>query len=273
MTHARRCVSPLLAEACTHFSVRNARFRCNLLAKCEHPFVMGHCFGPRPCFAVVLPQSSSTATLATKSMSESKTLRLLLAIMLNPDAKQKMGEVIAKLRAEHEHSDKFVKWVAPSLMHITLKFLGDVDVDGCEIIRKQLPTAVASHTGRFSLQFSKTGVFGCTHRPNIFYVGTQEDQTRKQFTDLAERVDSACNRAGFELERRAKTPHITLARTRRKLSKKQLNDLASLSESFLDYQFETPFDVAMERVALVQSTLSSEGAQYESLDEWSLNLC
>ncbi|CAK0886753.1 unnamed protein product, partial [Prorocentrum cordatum] len=111
------------------------------------------------------------------------------------------GRFAARLREEHRLAAGGVKWVDPSLMHLTLKFLGAVDEDGLAALRASLPPAVHS-VEPFSLTLRRGGVFRqARQRPRVLFLGVgDEDEggpAAAAFGELAHAVDEACAGAGL----------------------------------------------------------------------------
>jgi len=102
----------------------------------------------------------------------------------------------------------FKSWVHHKDYHITLAFLGNAK-------QEQLKDAVThvnetlKNFNAFSLQLNQAGIFGRPASPRILWVNTLESSS---LLDLRERVFTACEKAGFELETRPFKPHITMAR-------------------------------------------------------------
>ena len=64
-------------------------------------------------------------------MSDKQVIRSFIAIEVSPEVKSN----ISKLQAEMKSSEyKFVKWVSPESIHITLKFLGNISYEKVEEI-------------------------------------------------------------------------------------------------------------------------------------------
>ncbi|CAK0886757.1 unnamed protein product, partial [Prorocentrum cordatum] len=121
-------------------------------------------------------------------------LRLFVAIDLCPAVRSGAGRFAARLREEHRLAAGGVKWVDPSLMHLTLKFLGAVDEDGLAALRASLPPAVHS-VEPFSLTLRRGGVFRqARQRPRVLFlgVGGRHRGGALLFGAGSERAGSAC---------------------------------------------------------------------------------
>lgn len=146
-------------------------------------------------------------------------------------------------------------------MHLTLKFLGEVDEDRIPAIQTLMSeTAVASPA--FALTFKGTGVFPPQARtPRVLWIGTEEQPA---ILGLAERLAAALERVGFEREERPFRPHLTLGRVRHGSG---IHDAVAELEKNRD----TPFgEMTVRRITLFRSILKPTGAEYSILGESAL---
>ena len=126
------------------------------------------------------------------------------ALALPNDVKHALHELSKHIQKEFP----FKNWVHKEDYHITLAFLGRTS-------ESQLKEAV-SRTGRalenipaFPLTINGTGTFGSQMFPRILWADTRYSAPLLQ---MQEKVYTACDDAGFQLEKRPFKPHITLAR-------------------------------------------------------------
>jgi 2'-5' RNA ligase len=180
-------------------------------------------------------------------------MRVFIAVDLPNEIRKSLADV------QHEllPSSGSVRWVAPESIHITLKFIG-------EIPEKRLEDIDAELTGftwkPFNITVRGVGFFPGNRSPRVFWAGL-EAPTMK---DMAEEVDARMERLGFDKEKRAFRPHITLARAR---DNRIDSSLVTASEAYQEYDFGS---FLADRVFLFQSTLKSSGAVYEKLKEYLL---
>jgi len=153
-----------------------------------------------------------------------------------------------------------VRWVRPENLHITLKFLGDVDSSRLQGVIFAIRAALASETS-FSAALGGSGVFPNSRSPRVIWMGV--DQGASRLSRLVNRVETAVAGLGFERETRPFRPHITLGRVK---SNKGLSPLLSNLEM-------NPFDggkMSVDEVHLMKSTLTPEGAIYEQIEVFNL---
>lgn len=160
-----------------------------------------------------------------------------------------------------------VRWVAPEKIHLTLKFLGDMDADRVAPVGKAL-AGVAAAAGAFRLAAGGLGVFPSVKRPRVLWMGIRGETA--PLIVFARQLDDALTGLGFAAERRPFKAHLTLGRFTAKCDPRQLADTL-LSAADAD---AVPFSAG--RVILFQSELKPSGAVYTPLaavpltggDEW-----
>jgi 2'-5' RNA ligase len=101
------------------------------------------------------------------------------------------------------------RWVEPDSLHLTLRFLGNVEQTTLERVRGELASI---HAAPFRLALTGRGTFGPRTAPRVVWLGVGEG--REGCAALAASVDAACRAAGLEAEPRGFRPHVTLARAR-----------------------------------------------------------
>ena len=101
------------------------------------------------------------------------------------------------------------RWVRTEQLHLTLRFIGEVDGAMFQAIRE----ALAGVRGRsFAMQLAGVGYFPPRKRPRVVWVGIRENE---DLVRLRNRIESSLVRAGLAPEQRKFSPHITLARLNR----------------------------------------------------------
>jgi len=150
-------------------------------------------------------------------------------------------DVLDRLADMDRPKDQGVKWIPQENLHITLRFLGDADVD--EVIDRLDPVLLPAATAVVGPAFDLLG------ERSLISPVTGVD-------DLAAVVRQALGGLGTEGERRRFQGHITVARLGRRA-----RPVRSAGR-----RFDATFDVT--EVALVASTLRDTGAVYETVSTW-----
>lgn len=126
------------------------------------------------------------------------------ALELPGEVKEKLEKTITEL----QQALPYKTWVHPQDLHITLAFLGYAAAQQIDASNK-LIDAELTRQSEFELAIDHLGIFGRKDSPRIFWAGLEESNSMKEVRDD---VFSACLSAGFKLETRPFSPHITLAR-------------------------------------------------------------
>jgi len=118
----------------------------------------------------------------------------------------------AELIDEFRRTGAEVKWVAPQNLHVTLKFLGDVDAGEIQQVCRAVEQAVAD-AAPFEFEVRGAGAFPDTRRPRTVWLGI--GQGSHQIIALNERIEPPLKKLGFPKEARQFQPHLTIGRIRR----------------------------------------------------------
>ena len=180
-------------------------------------------------------------------------MRVFIAVDLPAEIRNEL----TKLQRELEPVTDSARWVAPESIHVTLKFIG-------EIAEKRLDEIDAAVTGftwkSFVITVRGVGFFPGNRSPRVFWAGMEAPTMQ----NLAEELDSRMERLGFEKEKRAFRPHITLARAR---DSRIDSSLVAASAKYAEYDFGS---FTVDRMFLFKSILKPTGAVYERLKEYPL---
>lgn len=183
-------------------------------------------------------------------------IRSFIAIELPQNVKNGLAQLRNELeRAEH----RFVKWVDPEAVHLTLKFLGNIPVKQVGEINKAIEEATKG-TPPFHLKISGLGGFPNLKQPRVLWVGISGEVDK--LLSLQQDIDSMLAPLGFSKEERPFVPHLTLARIRERAAPAQRR---SFGELVISTGFETSYLVNVETIKLMRSELTPEGAIYTCL--------
>ena len=173
-------------------------------------------------------------------------IRSFVAVELPASFRQEIGRLQGPIATEG------LRLVRPDLVHITLKFLGDVTEKDLNAVAAALGEVKAEP---FSVQIKGLGAFpGKSVR--VLWLGLQGD-----FSKLYLGIENALEPLGFPPEARGFSPHITLGRVGRpnvQISRQIQSRMRELSSLDLG-------DFTVDRFYLKKSTLTRGGPIYEDL--------
>lgn len=171
--------------------------------------------------------------------------RLFFALWPDPEALQDLLQLMGRLKAV-----TLGRWTAAEHLHLTLVFLGTVEVDR---LPQVLACAAGVRGGGGELLLDRIEYWP---RPKILCLTTSvESQT---LNVLVEQLIRSLRDAGFRLEQRPFRVHVTLARKVVRVP----------SEALLNRPIRWPFSA----FSLVESVPTDQGPQYRILQSWPLSM-
>jgi len=180
------------------------------------------------------------------------------------DLPENIKSEIRQLQEDFRKSFPRFKWVLITSIHLTLKFLGNVADNQLDPIRKELQK-IAEEQPAFRLSLKETGLFPDMRRPRVVWVGLGDDI--EALSHLQKRIDSALTPLGFVPEKRAFTPHLTLARIPEGLKPVELEEFG---KQWIATQINSSLYLVVKAVNLMKSTLRPTGAVYDVLASFPL---
>ncbi len=186
-------------------------------------------------------------------------MRTFIAIELPAEIKDYLSQLQGELKA----CGADVKWVEPKNIHLTLKFLGEIDDDKLGKITKIIQDAT-SEKSKFQVRISSLGAFPKIEFPRVIWVGV--DSGDKETKQIAKELEEKIARIGIPKEERAFSCHITIGRLKTPLNREKLvqalKDKTELGGKNLEFE--------VNKITLFKSTLTPKGPIYEALKETSL---
>ncbi|MCA9213748.1 MAG: RNA 2',3'-cyclic phosphodiesterase [Planctomycetales bacterium] len=177
-------------------------------------------------------------------------LRTFVAIEMPVAVKQSATQAVATMQKATES----VRWVSTDQLHLTLKFLGDVeDRDIYSVCQAAQRSVVGIE--RLSIECGGIGAFPSIQKPRIIWFGAQDPSgsLTRVFTNL----EGELSGLGFPKEPRRFAPHITLGRVRH--GRRNLGDLTEVLNSFSD---ASPIEVPVDELTVFTSELHRSGPVY-----------
>lgn len=186
-------------------------------------------------------------------------MRAFIAIELPQDIKTDLSNIQEELKQTRAD----VKWVKPENIHLTLKFLGEIDQN---LVKKicSILDEIAQKNAPFNLRLTNLGAYPKLKYPRVIWIGIANDQP---VVKIAEEIEKETIKIGLAAELRPFSSHITLGRVRSALNR------AALAEK-LDYLNKTSSsenpDFGVHSLILFKSTLTPTGPIYEAIFSCSL---
>ncbi len=137
-------------------------------------------------------------------------------------------------------------------MHITLRFIGDVDPSKVDEIAGCIERSVAG-MDPFTVTVSGAGAFPDKRRPSVVWVGASPEKT---LSTIAERLGRELDSIGVDYDRKPFRSHITVGRCR---------GPADLDGFFSGYGNGTLAEFPCDEILVMKSELGPQGAQHDVL--------
>ncbi len=168
--------------------------------------------------------------------------RLFVAIDLPEDIKDELVGIAFGVPG--------ARWVDPDSLHVTLRFLGEVNGTTVQDLGTRLGRLEVEP---FEIRLGDVGFFPPRGPTEVLWIGVEKSEPLEH---LRKKVDQIATRLGIEADRRKWIPHVTLAR----LDEAPESRLARFAAEHSLYR-SRPFMV--EQITLFSSRLLSTGAQYQ----------
>lgn len=179
-------------------------------------------------------------------------MRLFVAVEIEPAIRERINEFVSGLHAKISEA----RWVRAEGLHITLKFLGNVADERRAVIENALGSV---RERAVTLSLKGFGAFPNSKSPRVLWVGIEAGPELER---LASAVDQQTGSVGFPCEKRAFSPHVTLARFNQR-PRGNLGPLLSDSQPTFGTMTANEFH-------LYESKLSPQGSRYTKLASFKL---
>lgn len=148
---------------------------------------------------------------ATGARIPVRMLRTFVAVELPEPVRSRLAEVAGALKRQWPADS--VRWSRPEGIHLTLRFLGDTRPDQVAGLGEGLDRIAAAQQP-FELVLGELGAFPDAGRPRVLWVGLVDPQGSLRL--LQRSVEELARSLGWEKERQAFAPHLTLGRVKPK---------------------------------------------------------
>ena len=196
-------------------------------------------------------------------------IRAFLAVELSQELRAELATVQQELKRRIEPELKRntrISWAQPASIHLTLKFLGDMDEQVIDPLLAAVEQAIGSQIP-VNVPLERLGAFPRPQSPRVLWVGPSENWERgaeaKRIAEIHGAIEQACEGLGFLRETKPFSPHLTLARI--KVGERQVG-VALAKGGVMDRPISL-CSLAVESVVLMKSELRPTGSVYSKLWE------
>jgi len=179
--------------------------------------------------------------------------RLFVAIKIPDDVTNNLLNVCHKLADTHLE----FKWEQPEKVHVTLKFIGEVEERFVAQITQEL--YFIRNYNSFIFSVAKFGFFFRNGEPRILWAGLKTDESIHK---LVEELNIRLSIFSVPIEKRKFEPHLTLLRIKKNPGNEFINKFKE--HSFEDMTFKS------NQIKLIKSELSHSGARYSDIKKYDL---
>lgn len=187
-------------------------------------------------------------------LNHQNTIRAFLAADMPDDIRTLVADTGGGLLK----SEQDLKLVKPENFHITLAFIGDVELDLLESIDDPLQE-LADGLSAIDVHLNRIGAF-----PSVIYMKMSEGE--EELISLSKSARTILTRNEIPFDSKPFKGHITIARLRNRRVKSKAKDF--LKSYAYDVRFDIFFNVAS--FSLIQSELTSAGPIYTTLCKYYL---
>ena len=139
-------------------------------------------------------------------------MRLFVAVDLDSERQEAIARAMAGLRraAGPAGWDRAARWVSPRNLHLTIRFIGDLDEAAGTRVAEAMAASIA--VPPFEVVLEGAGVFPPRGAPRVLWIGVERGAD--DLVRLSDVVEARLRPAGVAPETRPFSPHLTIARFR-----------------------------------------------------------
>jgi len=180
-------------------------------------------------------------------------MRVFIAVDIGEAVAASLGGLQDEIRGLFGDRRRGVKWVDPDLIHLTLKFLGEINdeqvVEVCKVVED-----VTGQFSEFDVSVEKVGSFGRPAR--VVWIGTEESE---QLCRLQGDLDTRFAEIGFAPDEKKFVPHLTLCRVKDFGAGRRLGRIIDGYDDF------SAGKIHVKSVCVYKSELTKAGPEYTLL--------
>ena len=187
-------------------------------------------------------------------MTARETIRVFIALDISEAARSALSGTVDHLRTAIPRG---VRWVDPQGIHLTLKFLGNINPVLTDGILESL-CRIGEESYKFSLSLAGLGVFPNQREPRVLWAGLEGEM--EPLAVLHEKVETAMADQGFTRERRDFNPHLTIGRVRDRLA---LSERQKIGTTLLSHSMAPTEPWMADTMHLFRTTFTPQGSIHD----------
>jgi len=151
-----------------------------------------------------------------------------------------------------------IRWVNVKNIHITIKFIGNLNIAHIPAVQKELEDGLVSFA-EFILQPTELGLFPNSHKPQVIWMGINNPAPLTHIFRITEKI---FQNHGYPTEKRKFTPHLTLGRIKKPLTSEEIITMINGLDA-ISFREEKAMKVS--KVNLYKSRLTPSGPEYSEI--------
>ena len=184
-------------------------------------------------------------------------MRTFIAIEIDEVVRRRIAELQMTLKKQFPR----LRWSNPATIHLTLKFLGEVDAAGADAVQAEL-ARIAASTVPFTIAFRQCGIFPPSGPPRVVWVGV--DDAAGALARCRDAIEAGIAPLGFPTEDRPYRPHLTLARCPDARAARDLRAAIDVHRQI------DAGEMIVRHLVYFQSTLTQKGPVYNPISTYEL---
>ena len=189
-------------------------------------------------------------------------MRTFIAVDLPKETLEKIQEIIDYFKLQTPN--RALKWVSTKNLHLTIKFIGEISPDILSQVKNMITSTLATQTA-FNIGIEGLGMYPNPHKPRVVWLGISNTGP---LIAIHNKLDAALKAVDIEPERRDYSPHLTIARVRRKTD---IDIVKAIGDTLSQFKVDSLGTIRIDEVRLYQSKLTPEGPIYTPLLSVRLN--
>jgi 2'-5' RNA ligase len=186
----------------------------------------------------------------------------LARIFIATEVSDRIIKEITDIQDRLKDNGDRVSWIKPGNIHLTLRFLGDIEKNRIEDIHRAMLQSV-SEMDPLNISVRGIGVFPNLKNPRVIWLGVMDVE---KLNIICKALERELCMAGFEKEARNFHPHITFGRV------KYLSNKKAFKESVENLKGVELGNLIIKRILLFKSELKPSGAIHTRLKEAKLGM-